>query len=517
MKRFLSLSISTLISSLLLAGGIVTNQNQSAMYTRLQARDATLGIDAVFYNPAGLTLLPNNGLFLSLNNQYITQERTIKSDYPALNEGTYKGAIDAPLFPGLYVGYKLDDWAFSFGFNPIGGGGGGIYDAGLPSFEYSISDLPSALPDVNAYQVDAYFEGSSVYFGYQANVSYKINDMIQVAAGVRYVDAQEAYNGYLKNTQLNLSDNWVTATAYFQGAAATAAGGMQGLSTNGLGGQTLLFAFENGFITQEQYAGMAGGLPDPTVTIDEGLAVYNAGADGYTARSVLLDDQSVDYEKSATGFTPILSVNINPHEKFNIALKYEFNTTLEFTNKTTEDFTVGFDPATGAPITMFPDGATSNLDIPALLSIGLTYNPLDDLMISTGFHYYFDKNANWDGREEELESNSWEFGLGAEYKFSEKFLASLGYLRTKSYATDDYQTDLSFTLPSHTIGGGIAYQVMPLLGINLSAAYTTYDEGTRDFSHDFAQSGNLIAVQESYQKPLMIIALGLNFNFSAGK
>jgi long-subunit fatty acid transport protein len=59
-----------LLAGTIFAGGIVTNTNQSAMYTRMGNRTATLGIDAVYYNPAGLTKL-GNGFHFSINNQTI--------------------------------------------------------------------------------------------------------------------------------------------------------------------------------------------------------------------------------------------------------------------------------------------------------------------------------------------------------------------------------------------------------------------------------------------------------------
>ena len=51
MKRSLFTAVAALLlSGTLLAGGIVTNTNQSAMYTRMAARQATLDIDAVYFN-----------------------------------------------------------------------------------------------------------------------------------------------------------------------------------------------------------------------------------------------------------------------------------------------------------------------------------------------------------------------------------------------------------------------------------------------------------------------------------
>ena len=43
--------------SAVLAGGLVTNTNQSAAFLRNPARDATIELDAVYYNPAGVAFL----------------------------------------------------------------------------------------------------------------------------------------------------------------------------------------------------------------------------------------------------------------------------------------------------------------------------------------------------------------------------------------------------------------------------------------------------------------------------
>ena len=122
-------------------------------------------------------------------------------------------------FPGIYAVYKTGNWAFSAGFNPIGGGGSAQYSRGLPSFEMPISDLVPALQNqgqnVTAYRMDAYFEGTSVFFGYQANVSYAINDMISVALGGRYVTAKETYKGYIKDIALEMDGQWIPAPTTF--------------------------------------------------------------------------------------------------------------------------------------------------------------------------------------------------------------------------------------------------------------------------------------------------------------
>ena len=208
MRKFFAFVASMLITGSLLAGGLVTNNNQSAMFTRLQNRNASTSIDAVYFNPAGLTKL-GNGFFASINNQTITQTQKINSDYKYLN-GTpkeYVGNVSAPVFPGVYLVYNTGNLSFSAGFNPIGGGGGAEYKTGLPSFEMMIADIPPGLTaqgiPTSKYSADIYFKGSSVYFGYQANVGYKINDKLSVAVGARLVTASNKYNGYLKNISIN--------------------------------------------------------------------------------------------------------------------------------------------------------------------------------------------------------------------------------------------------------------------------------------------------------------------------
>lgn len=205
-NKFLILLLTVILAGqILYAGGIVTNTNQSAAYGRMLVRDASIDMDAVFYNPAGLTFLPD-GMFLSVNNQSIFQTRKVSNDYTYLNQKEFDGTASAPLFPGLYAGFKTQDFVFSLGFNPLGGGGSAEWEKGLPSFQLPIADLVPSLggPQNASYTTDIYFEGTSVYWGVQGGVSYKINDMISVFAGVRYIMAKNTYNGYLKNTSIDV-------------------------------------------------------------------------------------------------------------------------------------------------------------------------------------------------------------------------------------------------------------------------------------------------------------------------
>ncbi|MCE5346460.1 MAG: hypothetical protein LLG13_09260 [Bacteroidales bacterium] len=455
MRKFLTIFAGTLVTGSVLAGGLVTNNNQSAMFTRLQNRNASTGIDAVFYNPAGLTKL-GDGFYVSLNNQIVKQTKTVRNDYRFLS-GTpvdYVGKVSAPVFPGVYVAYKTGKLAFSAGFNPVGGGGGAKYNEGLPSFEMNIADLVPLVSgfgiNTTKYSADIFFEGTSVYFGYQANMSYEINDMVSAAIGARLVSAKNTYNGFIKNIMIN-----------------------------------------------PVYAGNPSGamMSAPSFFTSIGQA-------GYAAATA---DREVDVEKTGTGITPILSLNITPSEKLNLAIKYEFKTKLDMTTKVSDNKSGG----------IFVDGSKAIADLPAIIMAGAEYRPMNKLMIAGTFNCYFDQNVDYDGSEstdvDMIDKNFIEYGLGAEYGISEKLRISAGWLATATGVNSNYQSDQTYSTNTNSFGAGFGYRISPKIDLNLGGHYTFYDDDTKTFNHMLGS--NPIPATETYSKKTMIIAVGLDFCF----
>jgi len=76
MRKITLLFVIILMASMVFAGGIVTNTNQSAMYVRTLNRNASTDLDAVYFNPAGLTSL-ENGLHIHFSNQSILQDKGV--------------------------------------------------------------------------------------------------------------------------------------------------------------------------------------------------------------------------------------------------------------------------------------------------------------------------------------------------------------------------------------------------------------------------------------------------------
>ncbi|MBA4321490.1 MAG: hypothetical protein C0408_01600 [Odoribacter sp.] len=543
MRKFLTFVAAVFITGTLLAGGLVTNTNQSASWVRLPARNASVGIDAVFFNPAGLMKL-ENGFHFSVSNQTIFQTRKVENFYKepggiyGLNQSLYEGTVTAPVFPSVYGVYKMDRIAFSLGFTPIGGGGGATYDKGLPSFELSASDLVPALAasqGATAYRLNTFFEGSSVFFGLQGGVSFKINDKVSVAAGLRYVMAKNTYQGFLKDIQVNLPSGWTRADAIMTGIAASATGAAASttaLVAGGAGGLTLAAAQGAGIITALQRAQLEGGLTSfgapITITIAQADAVFKGAALKYTQTATLLGDQSADAEQTGSGVTPIISVNISPSENLNIGIKYEFITKMVLENKTAKDFLTGY-TATNAPITMFADGDLTPSDMPAMLSIGVDYKLSSQLKLSLGSNYFFDKTADY-GRKLDLDNNSstpstfvsnkdliknngMSVQGGLEYNISDKLLVSGGYVFANKGVNDNYQSDLTYGLATHTFGAGGAYSISENLQVNLGFGYTNYVKDEKWMSHVFTATNTLYKARESYFKSTMMFAFGVDFSF----
>ena len=546
MKRFTLTLLTVLLTfSFVYAGGLVHNTNQSTAWTRMLARDASIDIDAVFYNPAGLTKL-KDGFHISISNQSLFQKQTITNGFPYLNNPEYIGNISAPLFPSVYMAYKTGRFAFSLGFNPVGGGGGATFDKGLPSIEVPIAGLAASFAPmgVTGYSADIFFEGSSIYWGLQGGISFAISDAISIYAGARYVMATNTYKGHLKDVSFQTAEGTVRADAFMLGVADQAQAGsdlangagtqMQPLIDLGAGGLTINDALQAGYLTPEQAAMMAGGLiqfgypPDAVNAMD--LSTVQASyfstsetlghqAVQLTIGSGLMGDQEADVKQTGSGITPIVGLNLAFFEdKLNIGVKYEFMTKMDLTNETPagKGFRDGFDPETGEYTEMFPDGAITNADIPALLSIGVRYQIIDNVNVQAGFHTYFDKNAGWAKTEdgtELIDRNFTELAAGVEWNITDKFLLSGGYLAAITGVNNKYQSDLNYSLTTSTFGFGGAFAFSDAVKLQFGGFYTMYNQIT------VPQGGSesSIIYGETYDKATWAISIGLDIAIHSKK
>jgi len=429
---------------------ILTNTNQSAPYIRLLSRNASTDIDAVYYNPAGLTRL-GDGWHFSLSSQTIFQDKTITNDFLLLNEREYVGQVRVPVFPNAYAAYKKGRLAVSFGFGPNAGGGSAEYDTGLPVFETDISMLPLLLSSkglpTTAYSADIFFKGSSVFYGFQLNVSYALNDMVSLAAGARYISAVNTYEGEIKDIMFNPKHP----------------------------------------------------LLNPTGAMTSASAFFGKLGPAYAYYAAATADMKVDAKQTGSGFTPILSLNLKPLENLNLSVRYEFETKLELTNDTTQD-----------DVGLFPDGVKTRSDIPAIFSLGAEYGLMPNLRASLSFNYFFDEGVNWDypDNRDLIDHNAWDLGFGLEYDVTPMFRLSAGVLHTEMGIGTDYQTALRHELSSNTVGIGARITLSDKLSFDIGALNVWYADAERQISYP-----PLGSFAETYKRTSVSIAVGANVGF----
>lgn len=471
MKKLAVLIAGTLLlMNAAFAGGILTNTNQSAQFVRMLSRNASTDLDAVYFNPAGLTQL-DNGFYFGLHNQTIFQNRTISSEFPLLHNSEYKGEVFAPVFPSAFAVYKLNNWAFSAGFGPNGGGGSAKYDTGLPSFEKQIASLVPALAGLSAlgypvadYGVDISFEGTSVFWGIQAGATYKINDVFSVFGGARYLPSVNTYNGGIANIEIGPAGALVNAQTYLTSAAQTA----------------------------NQYG-------------------QTAQATMLLALSAGLGDKRVDVKQTGAGITPIIGFNIHL-EKLNVGLKYEHMTTLILTNSPSENDNYSAQ--------LFPEKFGN--DIPAIISVGADYMITDALKISGSFNEYMDKWVGWGnnvyGQHRSIDKNYMELALGVEYNLTEEFAVSAGYMNSNTGVSEQYQSDFSYSNDSYTAGVGVQWNINDRMVLDAGMMLTTYKDETKTFDASFDDlAKNFGTYTETYGKDTFTFAFGLGYKIAEFK
>ena len=212
------------------AGGILTNTNQSIDFLRNPARDAAIGLDGVYSNPAGVAFLPE-GFHIGFNWQYAHQTRTITSTNPVFalgrkNNGnvtkTFEGVADAPIIPSLQAAYNKGNWSVQFNFSVPGGGGKCEFGDGLGSFESVVGNIAYQLqgldqiatalgqpvPGVKGYDMNGFMEGRQYYFGFQLGAAYKILPELSVYGGLRLLYGTATYKAKISNIMVNTAGGY---------------------------------------------------------------------------------------------------------------------------------------------------------------------------------------------------------------------------------------------------------------------------------------------------------------------
>ena len=493
------------------AGGILTNTNQSIDFLRNPARDASIGLDGVYSNPAGVAFL-SEGFHLGFNWQYAHQTRTITSSNPVFalgrkNDGlttkTFEGVADAPCIPSIQAAYNKGDWSMQFNFSVPGGGGSCEFADGLGSFQSVVGSIAHQLsglnklatalgqtvPGVSGYDMDGYMQGRQYYFGFQTGAAYKITPDLSVYGGLRLLYGTATYKAKISNIQVKTAGGYIDFGSFMQSATALVDGGITTVN-NGL-------AQINAGIAQYEAAGIS--VPAELTAKKaqlEGMATQLQGtSENLNALQKYSQGVNLLCNQSSVGIAPIIGINYR-FGHFNIAAKYEFKTQIHMKNESTVN-----EASEIAAVNKFRDSEKIDEDSPAQLAVGVMWNITDAVRLNLGYHHFFDTKANWyNNTQDLLGGDTNEYLAGAEWDVTDKLTISGGIQFTRYQLTDEYMNDMSFVVNSSSIGFGFNYKASDIITLKagyFQTNYETYDRVTSKeplISDSFTRTNRVLGI-----------------------
>lgn len=529
-------------SSVSFAGGFLTNTNQNVAFNRMMSREASIGIDGVYYNPAGVVFL-GDGHHLSINWQLAYQDRTIKNDYSLFTNNVnnpitpreFKGEAFAPVIPSFQYAYNKGRWSFQGNFALTGGGGKCTFDNGLGSFERIVAEtamaacglartVDGALGSVlgrevsmfgsdqafgtgGKYSFNSYMHGRQYYFGLSLGAAYKVSDNFSVFGGVRGIYATTNYYGYVEDIKVGNMPLYMVLDPTKKDAA-----------------------------NIELSCDQSGIGFTPIIGVDFKTGKWNFSAKYEFKTRMRLKNKSVNLVPSignlpanlSSQMTQILTAQFTqaglPAEQ--AAAKAEAAATAVLANQTVQKTMLGlknqFDTELDEAIGEYADGKKIAADIPAYLSVGVGYSPIAPLRINVGFHFFDDKNAKaYNNRQEKLDHGTLEYNAGVEYDINKKFTVSAGWQSTNYGLPEEEATtskdkrfmdDKSFVTSSNSVGLGGVWHFNKKMSFTVAYFHTFYQHKKTTESVELVP-GNAINYTADYSRNNNVFAAGIDINF----
>lgn len=534
-------------SSATFAGGLLTNTNQHVAFNRMMSREASIGIDGVYYNPAGVVFM-GEGSHLAINWQAAWQTRTINNDYKLFTNNVnnpttprdFKGKAVAPVIPSFQYAYNKGRWSLQGNFALTGGGGKCTFDNGLGSFEKIVSEtamgaiglagaidyaankilVPGSInPDgtINsanfkpmftsdkafgnkgAYSFNSYMHGRQYYFGLSAGAAYKVTDNFSVYAGLRGIYATCNYYGYVEDIKVGNMPLY----------------------------QVLDPSKENS-ANIELSCDQSGIGFTPMLAVDYKTGRWNFSAKYEFKTRMRLKNKSVNQLPSIGNLDDNLKNQMNkvltakfmqaglPQEQ--AIIKAEQTSSDVLRDQTVKATTAGlkqqFDSKIDKAIGEYADGKKIAGDIPSLLTVGVGYSPIDELHINVGFHWFDDYNAtSYNNRNKLLKKRgTLEFNAGVEYDVTKKITVSTGWQNTNYGLTDEYMDDKSFVVGSNSVGLGGVYHITKKLDFSVAYFHTFYNHVKTSETVTLAP-GKTVTYNSDYTRNNSAFAAGVNITF----
>jgi long-subunit fatty acid transport protein len=511
------------------------------LFLKNPARDAAIGLDGVYSNPAGVVFMPE-GLHIAFNWQYAHQTRTINSTNPVFalgekNHGLqtkeFEGVADAPIIPSLQIAWNKGNWSLQFNMSVPGGGGSCEFASGLGSFESVVGTIAQKFmlldskadqmngvtdmfapyyaamgmtaPDyvnnnnVKGYDMNGYMMGRQYYYGFQLGAAYKINPNLSVYGGLRLLYGDAVYKAKISGIMVKQGTSYTRFNEFLPNIPVQ----VQQLATTAQQHLGLINTMEQAHaagmlpLTPEQQATLAGAKQ----SLEAGVAELEQSQEEMNSLAKYSSGVNLLCNQNSLGIAPIIGIDWK-YKNFNFAAKYEFKTQIRMKNESTVD-----EASEIAAVNKYRDGEKVNEDQPAQLAVGAQWAPFSGVRLNVGWHHFFDKQASWYGEtQDKLKHNTNEFLAGAEWDVNDKLNISAGGQLTRYGLSDEYMNDISFVVSSYSVGLGFSYKVKD--NITMTAAYfqTMYDNYNRN---DYPQQG----VSDSFTRTNRVLGIGCQVDF----
>jgi len=432
-------------------------------------RNASLDADAAYFNPAG-TAMMEKGLYLYVSYQCILQPITLETQSlertaPSTatidpNNKSYDVSQDAYYFPNLYLVYNNWNMAFSLGLMAIGGGGGGYYNDGFPMVENTAAFMASSGTGIGI--------GTLLDF---ANLLKPGEDAATVDTNYGNLTGDYAVDGNLEASEAFYSFQVNYAYMPIKQIAFSAG-----------------YRFAYGYNTYKGKFKIDLEGTNDTYRLTEEIDAVQQGM----CHAVI----------GGVSVAPL--AGINDAGSLIVAGRFEWNS--EFILKTKADKETILAPE-------FSDGARSYRTLPMVMAIGVSYSIIG-IHLDAGLTYYFNKNAYWNGNEDDYE-NGFETGLGISYdvlskkNYCENLNIGVGYNYGTDGENDDTRSDTHIGLTWHAVGAGATWEIIKDLKLTVAYCFSYFVPDTYNETLDFDP---FIGTYESEAtKYIHDIAIGLQY------
>lgn len=430
------------------AGSIDYLAQQDSEYFAHPSMTGKIGTSGAFYNPAG-TAFMEDGSYFKYNVQSIMKDYTMNTDKGIVSDGQngiHNSDYPSILVPSFQFVKKEGDRSYFVHAGVAAGGGTVKYHNGISAFEVigqgienkfkegidvptNKKNIPETIKikfkDANVdYLGGNTVEGSSFYYNLNLGMAQKLNEKFSVAGGVRLIYATRELNG---------------------------SGKFQLTGTGSIG--------------EKKISGLK---------LDNDINV------------------TIDAKREAYGVGGFIGFDYKPNDRLNIGFKYESEVKLDFeakngqnglsTTSTKQDLITnvvvgGIDSTLRNEAVIKEWLVDGHRNLPAMMSLGISYDVTDRFTLLTSGNYYFIKQANEDHAYDNY-TNGYEASIGFDYKLNEKYTLMGGYQYTNTGANEGTYKDTDYALDAHMYSIGLSYSPNETRKYTIAYSFVDYISGT---------------------------------------